>query len=225
MFDRIAHRYDLLNRVLSLGNDQRWRRRAVRALELGGRDRPLVLDLATGTADLALLIAGGHPTSRVVGLDPAERMLERGRAKAAAAGLADRVHLVTGDAQHLPFPDGVVDGITMAFGIRNVPDREAALGEMRRVTRPGGRVAVLELTEPAGAGPLARAARFHVHTLVPRIGAILSGAREYAYLQESIAAFPPPARFATMMEDAELDVVRVERILFGVCHLFVGKRL
>ncbi len=223
MFDRIAHRYDLLNRVLSLGSDQRWRRRAVRALELDSRDHPVVLDLATGTADLALLIAG-HPSSRVVGLDPAERMLERGQAKAVAAGVGDRVHLVAGDAQQLPLPDGSVDGVTIAFGIRNVPDRAAALREMRRVTRPGARVAVLELTEPEGGGLLARAARLHVHTIVPRIGALLSGAREYAYLQESIAAFPPPARFAAMMEDAGLDVVRVERILLGVCHLFVGER-
>jgi demethylmenaquinone methyltransferase/2-methoxy-6-polyprenyl-1,4-benzoquinol methylase len=224
MFDRIAHRYDLLNRVLSLGNDQRWRRRAVRALDLNGRAHPIVLDLATGTADLALLTARHHAGSRVVGLDPAQRMLAIGQSKARAEDVPDRVHLVTGDAQSLPLPDASVDGVTMAFGIRNVPDRALALREMRRVTRPGSRIAILELTEPEGNGLLARAARFHVHALVPRIGALLSGAREYAYLQASIAAFPPPERFATMMEEAGLEVVRVDRILFGVCHLFVGTR-
>jgi demethylmenaquinone methyltransferase/2-methoxy-6-polyprenyl-1,4-benzoquinol methylase len=224
MFDRIAHRYDLLNRVLSMGNDQRWRRRAVEALELDHRDHPVVLDLATGTADLALLIARRHPTSRVLGLDPAERMLAHGRTKARDAKVADRVKLITGDAQRLPLPDSSVDGVTIAFGIRNVPDRLLALREMRRVTRSGGRVAVLELTEPPGNGLLGRAARFHVHTLVPWIGALLSGAREYAYLQQSIAAFPPPSRFADMMTEAGLRVARVDRILFGVCHLFVAER-
>ena len=224
MFDRIAHRYDLLNRVLSLGIDQRWRRRTARALALDDAPGPpRVLDLATGTGDLALLIAKRHRASRVVGLDPAGRMLERARVKARAAGLADRVELLTGDAETLPFPDDSFDGVTIAFGIRNVPDRARALREMRRVTRPGGRVAVLELSEPEG-GVLGRAARFHVHTMVPWIGALLSGESEYRYLQRSIAAFPPAPEFAAMMRDAGLDVLRVDRLTFGVCHLYVAAR-
>lgn len=224
MFDRIAHRYDLLNRVLSLGVDQRWRRRTVRALALdhraeGGR----VLDLATGTADLALLIARRHPGLLVDGLDPSERMLEQGRAKIRGAGLAARVRLVTGDAESLPFPDATFEGVTIAFGIRNVPDRARGLSEMRRVTKPGGRVAVLELSEPGG-GLLGRIARFHVHTLVPRIGALLSGEREYRYLQDSIAAFPPAEEFADMMRGAGLEVIRVAPLTLGVCHLYVAER-
>ncbi len=221
MFDRIAHRYDLLNRVLSLGIDQRWRRRTVRALALDGSAR--VLDLATGTADLALLIARQGPDVRVVGLDPAERMLAVGREKTTRAGLDDRVELITGDAQTLPFPDDAFDGVTIAFGIRNVPDRVRALREMRRVTRPGGRVAVLELSEPRG-GLISRIARFHVHRLVPWIGGLLSGAREYGYLQQSIAAFPPAEEFAGTMEDAGLEMVRIERMILGVCHLYVAER-
>lgn len=224
MFDRIAHRYDLLNRVLSLGIDQRWRRRAARALALdriAGASR--VLDLATGTGDLAIMVARRHPATRVVGLDPAERMLERAEPKIGRAGVGDRVSLVPGDAQTLPFPDASFDGVTIAFGIRNVPDRDRALREMRRVTRPGGRVAILELSEP-GTGPLGRVARFHVHTLVPRIGALLSGEPEYRYLQRSIAAFPPAEEFAGRMREAGLDVLRVERLTFGVCHLYVAER-
>jgi demethylmenaquinone methyltransferase / 2-methoxy-6-polyprenyl-1,4-benzoquinol methylase len=224
MFDRIAHRYDLLNRVLSLGIDQRWRRRTVRSLALDGRPGGgRVLDLATGTADLAILVARRHPGVVVEGLDPSERMLERGRVKIERARLGDRVRLVTGDAESLPYPDATFDGVTIAFGIRNVPDRARGLAEMKRVTKPGGRVAILELSEPGG-GLLGRVARFHVHTLVPRIGALLSGEREYRYLQDSIAAFPPAADFARMMGDAGLDVVDVVPLTLGVCHLYVAER-
>jgi demethylmenaquinone methyltransferase / 2-methoxy-6-polyprenyl-1,4-benzoquinol methylase len=224
MFDRIAHRYDLLNRVLSLGIDQRWRRRTVRALALDRVAGPgRVLDLATGTGDLALLVARSHPTVRVDGLDPSERMLDEARAKIRGAGLADRVALVTGDAESLPYPDATFDGVTIAFGIRNVPDRARGLREMRRVTRPGGRVAVLELSEPSG-GLMGRIARFHVHTVVPRIGALLSGEREYRYLQQSIADFPPASEFADMMRATGLEPVRVQPLTLGVCHLYVGER-
>jgi demethylmenaquinone methyltransferase / 2-methoxy-6-polyprenyl-1,4-benzoquinol methylase len=224
MFDRIAHRYDLLNRVLSLGIDQRWRRCAVRSLALGtipGSAR--VLDLATGTGDLAILVARSHPAVQVEGLDPSQRMLDVAAAKVRDTGLAHRVALVTGDAQSLPYPDDTFDGVTIAFGIRNVPDRGRGLQEMRRVTKPGGRVAVLELSEPGG-GVLGRLARFHVHTLVPRIGALLSGEREYRYLQQSIAEFPPAGEFVAMMGDAGLERVQVTPLTLGVCHLYVGER-
>ncbi len=223
MFDRIAHRYDLLNRILSLGVDQRWRGRTVDSLALAGRTDAEVLDLATGTGDLAIQIARRHPGVRVVGVDPAERMLAHARPKIERAGLYDRVRVVPGDAEDIPFPDASFDGVTIAFGIRNVPDRARGLREMRRVTRPGGRVAILELSEPQG-GLLGRAARFHVHTLVPRIGALLSGEREYRYLQASIAAFPPAGEFATLMEEAGLRVLRVDRLTFGVAHLYVAER-
>ena len=221
MFDRIAHRYDLLNRILSLGIDQRWRRRTVRSLELD--DSARLLDLATGTADLALLLARWGPDVRVVGLDPSAQMLAVGQRKVEEAGLGDRVELTTGDAEALPFPDSSFDGVTIAFGIRNVPNRERALREMRRVTRPGGRVAVLELSEPRG-GLLSRVAAFHVHRLVPWIGSVLSGEREYRYLQQSIAAFPSAQEFGRLMEAAGLTRVRIHRMILGVCHLYVADR-
>jgi demethylmenaquinone methyltransferase / 2-methoxy-6-polyprenyl-1,4-benzoquinol methylase len=223
MFDRIAHRYDLLNRVLSLGIDQRWRRATVRSLRLDGRESPRVLDVATGTADLAIMIARSHPAVRVEGLDPSTRMLDVGRSKVGAAGLADRIRLVPGDAESLPYPDGVFDGVTIAFGIRNVPDRGRGLREMGRVTKPGGRVAVLELSEPRG-GVMGRVARFHVRTLVPRIGALLSGEREYRYLQSSIADFPPATEFARLMGESGLHVLDVRPLTMGVCHLYVAER-
>lgn len=220
MFDAIAPRYDLLNRLLSLGIDQRWRRLLVRRLELTPGAR--VLDHATGTADLALLIARSHPTVRVLGLDPSTEMLRIGLAKVAAAGLAERVELRQGEAEQLEGVDSQsIDAVSIAFGIRNVPDRGRALREFARVTRPGGRVAILELSEPRGGvmGPLAR---WHVHSVVPWVGALLSGAREYRYLQRSIAAFPPPEEFARLMEQSGLRVQSIQPLTFGVCHLYVG---
>jgi demethylmenaquinone methyltransferase / 2-methoxy-6-polyprenyl-1,4-benzoquinol methylase len=220
MFDAIADRYDLLNRLISFGIDQRWRRRTVAALNLGAGAR--VLDLATGTADLALLAARTHPDCRVVGVDPSERMLAVGRRKVEAAGLSSRVELRAGTAESLPFRGDEFDGTCIAFGIRNVPDRRRALIEMARVTRPGGRVAILELSEPR-AGLLGPLARFHIHTVVPWMGSLLSGAREYRYLQRSIEAFPPPEAFAALMDAAGLEVLSVECLTFGVCQLYVGE--
>jgi demethylmenaquinone methyltransferase / 2-methoxy-6-polyprenyl-1,4-benzoquinol methylase len=219
MFDAIADRYDTVNRVLSFGIDRRWRTRTANSLELGPGAR--VLDLATGTGDLALEVARVAPGCSVIGMDPSTRMLEIGRTKVEQRGLVDRVELRPGDAESLPFPDRHFDGVCIAFGIRNVPDRPRALGEMARVTRFGGRIAVLELSEPKG-GLLAPLARFHVRTLVPMLGALLSGAHEYRYLQRSIAAFPPAREFAQLMEQAGIDPVTVIPLTFGVCHLYVG---
>jgi demethylmenaquinone methyltransferase/2-methoxy-6-polyprenyl-1,4-benzoquinol methylase len=221
MFDGIAARYDFVNRVISLGIDQSWRRRTVSALRLP--DGARVLDLATGTGDLALLIARAVPTARVVGLDPSQNMLAVARTKLEKAGLSERVELVIGDAESLPFADATFDGVSIAFGIRNVPDRPRALAEMARVTKPGRRVAVLELSEPRG-GVLGPLARFHVHTLVPTLGALLSGAPEYRYLQRSIAAFPPAEEFAALMTAAGFEVETPHPLTFGVCHLYVGTR-
>jgi demethylmenaquinone methyltransferase/2-methoxy-6-polyprenyl-1,4-benzoquinol methylase len=219
MFDQIAARYDAMNRVLSFGLDRGWRRRTVRALALAGRAR--VLDLATGTGDLAIDIARMHPEAQVIGLDPSHRMLTVAQQKLASRGLSDRVTLVGGDAQHLPYRDGEMDAATIAFGIRNVPDRPRALGEMARVVRRGGRVAILELGEPRR-GIMARMARFHTRHVVPWLGALLSGAREYRYLQRSIAAFPPSAEFAQVMAGAGLHVLEVVPLTFGVCTLYVA---
>ncbi len=221
MFDGIAPRYDLLNRVISLGLDRRWRRALVRALALGPGGR--VLDVATGTGDVALAIARAHPDGAVVGLDPSREMLHVGRRKVERAGLAGQITLVEGDAQALPFDDASFDAACISFGIRNVPDRPRGLGEMARVVRPGGVVAVLELGEPRD-GPLAPVARWHAHTVVPRIGAALSGAAAYDYLSRSVAAFPPPGEFAAMMGAAGLAEVAVRPLGFGAAHLYSSLR-
>lgn len=219
MFDAIAHRYDLVNRVVSFGIDKRWRRKTIAALELAAGHR--ILDLATGTADMAIAVARSCNGVEVVGIDPSNGMLRVGAHKVERAGLSDRIALIPGDAQALDLADDSVDGVCMGFGIRNVPDRPSALREIARVTKPGGRVAILELSEPRSGvfGPLAR---FHVHTLVPWIGALLSRAPQYRYLEQSIAEFPPPDEFAATMETSGLSVLRVAPLTFGVCCLFVG---
>lgn len=222
MFDSIAKRYDLLNRLISLGIDQSWRRKTVRELKLGSNSR--VLDLATGTADLALLIAKMHSDTRVTGLDPSVEMMAVGRRKIAAKKLTKRVELIEGDAQQLPFEDNAFDGISMAFGIRNVPDRPRALAEMARVTRPGGRVCILELSEPRS-GLLAGISRFHMHKVVPWLGGVISGSQEYRYLPQSIAAFPPYQEFESIMQQAGLQIVHSHVLSFGVCHLYVATPL
>jgi demethylmenaquinone methyltransferase / 2-methoxy-6-polyprenyl-1,4-benzoquinol methylase len=220
MFDRIAGRYDLLNRMMSLGIDRSWRKRTVRALELGDGPRK-VLDLATGTGDLALQIARTHAQTEVVGVDPSINMLEIGKKKITVGGLDGRISMQVGDAQALAFPDNTFDAATIAFGIRNVPDRALGLREMARVVKPGGRVAVLELGEPRR-GALARFVRFHTYKVVPWMGGLISGHREYSYLQKSIAAFPDADTFAKMMSDAGLGVTVVRPMMFGVCTLFVA---
>jgi demethylmenaquinone methyltransferase/2-methoxy-6-polyprenyl-1,4-benzoquinol methylase len=218
MFDRIVRRYDMLNRMMSLGQDRRWRRALVRVLAVGGQD--CTLDVATGTGDVAAAILSSHPGARVVGLDPSTEMLAAARAK--VARFADRIDLVEGDAQALPFAAGSFASACIAFGIRNVPNRERTLAEMARVVRPGGCVAVLELTEPSGAW-LSGVARLHVHLVVPILGRLLSGAEEYAYLQRSIGAFPAPEAFAATMARVGLRGVAVTRFSFGAVSLFAGR--
>ena len=176
---------------------------------------------AAMSAGLAIDIARMHPGAHVIGLDPSPRMLAIAEAKLVRRGLADRVTLVRGDAQQLPYANCEMDAATIAFGIRNVPDRPAALREMARVVRPGGRIAVLELGEPER-GLLAGFARFHCRHVVPRLGALLSGTREYQYLQRSMAAFPPAAEFARMMEQSGLHVIDTVPLTFGVCTLYVA---
>lgn len=218
MFDRIAARYDLLNRLLSLGVDRRWRRRAVAALALP--DQAQVLDLATGTGDIALEIVRQHPDAHVVGLDPSPGMLRVAARKTVRQRDPGTIRLLVGGAERLPFPDRSFDAVAIAFGIRNVPDRSAALREMARVTRDQGRVAILELTEPRG-WLIGWAARLWIHSICPRLGAWLSGAGEYRYLERSIAAFPSAEEFDRQLIAAGLIPVAIRPLCFGVATLFV----
>tara|TARA_R110002096_G_scaffold436021_1_gene665216 strand:- start:87601 stop:88350 length:750 start_codon:yes stop_codon:yes gene_type:complete len=220
MFDNLAPRYDLLNRLMSFGVDKRWRKRTVRSLQLQPGDK--VLDLATGTGDLAISMAKKHPGVTVVGVDPSVKMLEVGRTKITKSGLTERIEMREGIGEELPFEDNTFNAVTIAFGIRNCTDRPQAVREMKRVTKPGGRIGILELGEPRK-GFMAPVARFHIHQVVPRLGAWLSGAREYRYLQESIEAFPPSEEFAATMTECGLNMLEVVQFSFGSCHLYLAE--
>lgn len=219
MFDGIAARYDLMNRVMTFGIDQRWRRQTVDALQVVAGSR--ILDLATGTGDMAIMVAERIPNCTVVGLDPSAGMLAVGRDKVAARGLGARIELVHGDACQLPFPDQSFDGITMGYGIRNVFDRPKALAEMARVLKPGARVAILETSEPKGL--LGLGAKLHMRVLVPLLGGLLSGApREYRYLQQSTTAFPNPEDFAKIIESSGLKMQQLITLLAGASCIHVA---
>src|SRR5947208_1071849 len=195
MFDRIAPVYDAMNRLMTAGLDQRWRRETASAVVRPG-DR--VLDVCCGTGDLALAAtkAGGH----VTGLDFSTSMLERARRKSSA------VEWIDGDALALPFPDASFDAATVGFGVRNLANVERGLGELRRVLRPGGRVAILEITRPRGT--LAPFYRFWFDGAVPLIGKLVPGGAAYTYLPASVRRFPGPSELAALMRSAGFGDVR-----------------
>lgn len=205
MFTRIAGRYDLMNNVMTLGMHHRWRREvaeeATRGLE------GLALDVAAGTGDLTLALGSQSGVVRAIGVDLLAVMLQRARNKARWRS-EDQVHFVTGDALHLPFPDGTFACATTAFGLRNMPDIQAALQEMVRVVRPGGAVVTLEIVPLDPQRPLAPLLRLYFRYFIPWLGAFIAGDREaYTYLPASVDRFPPPDVLVGMMEKAGLGSV------------------
>jgi demethylmenaquinone methyltransferase/2-methoxy-6-polyprenyl-1,4-benzoquinol methylase len=223
MFDAIAPRYDFLNHVLSAGIDRRWRARAIRSLRLTGSE--VVLDVCTGTADLAIAARTAAPgAARVVGVDFAGAMLDIGRDKAARAGLAHEVTFVRGDATRIPVTDSSMDAVTVAFGIRNVEDVPAACREMRRVLRRGGRLAILEFAIPTM--PVVRTAYLtYFRHILPAIGRLVSRhSAAYGYLPDSVGAFATPTQLmSTLQASGFVDVVAV-RMTCGIVFLYTARR-
>jgi demethylmenaquinone methyltransferase/2-methoxy-6-polyprenyl-1,4-benzoquinol methylase len=211
MFDRITPVYDLMNRVMTAGFDGRWRRLTAEAVVRPG-DR--VLDACCGTGDLAL--AAERAGGRVTGLDFSGRMLERARRKSSS------VEWVQGDLTSLPFRDGSFDAATVGFGIRNVPDLEAGLGELARVLRPGGRLGVLEITQPHGA--LRRFFRLWFDGAVPLLGRLLPGGAAYAYLPASVRRFPGPADIAAALDRAGFGAISWRLLAGGIVAVHTGTR-
>jgi demethylmenaquinone methyltransferase/2-methoxy-6-polyprenyl-1,4-benzoquinol methylase len=223
MFDAIAVRYDFLNHLLSAGIDRRWRRRAIRALALTGDER--VLDVCTGTADLAIAAVRGRPGARrAVGVDFADAMLRVAQRKLGRARLDPRVALVRGDATRLPVADSSVDALTIAFGIRNVEDVDAACREFARVLKPGGRIAVLEFAVPTT--PLVgHAYLWYLRHVLPRVGAALSRHDDaYSYLPASIDAFATPDALVKTLRHAGFAGVDAVRLTLGSVCLYTAQR-
>lgn len=223
MFDEIAPRYDILNRVLSFGIDVWWRKRAVALLAdgLGVRQPDRLLDVATGTADLAVEALSLRPRE-VVGVDISEGMLQGGREKLRKKGLNDRITLVQGDAADLPLPDDAFDGALVAFGVRNFEDLQAGLAGIRRVLRPGAPLVVLEFSHPT-AFPVKQGYEFYSRHVLPRVGKAVSGSSEaYEYLPESVAAFPDGEAFLTVMRDAGFSAPLARPLTFGIVSLYRG---
>lgn len=221
MFDNIAPRYDLLNRILSGGIDQQWRRVVMREVLAVKPGR--LLDVATGTADLALLAARkGVP--KVVGVDIANEMLEVGRQKVRKGDLSDQVSLQNGDAEKLPFSDQQFDVATVAFGVRNFEDLGEGLRQICRVLRPGGTLVVLEFSRPT-AFPIKQLYSFYGKFILPGIGRLISGdSTAYTYLPESIAVFPEGDEFLSWMKRAGFSKCRARRLTFGIASMYVGVR-
>ena len=221
MFSRIAPRYDLLNRLLSGGTDVAWRNRAARLLS--PHQGELHLDLCSGTGDLALAVerrSGGR--ARVVAADFTFEMLAIGRDKFRRRGA--RIPEAGADGLRLPFPDGTFDGATAAFGVRNFEDLDRGLREVCRVLKPGGRLVVLEFT-PEPSGVLAPLVRFHVRTLVPLLGRLVSrDASAYQYLPDSVGRWPSPAALADRMHAAGFASVEIHLLAFGIAAAHVARK-
>jgi demethylmenaquinone methyltransferase/2-methoxy-6-polyprenyl-1,4-benzoquinol methylase len=211
MFDRIAPVYDVMNHVMTAGLDRRWRRLAVHEVVWPG-DR--VLDACCGTGDLA--VEAERRGGRVVGLDFSERMLERARKKSGA------IEWVQGDALALPFGDGEFDAATVGFGVRNLADLEGGLRELARVLRPGGKLAVLEITRPRGV--LKPFFRLWFDVFVPLLGKVVPGGKAYTYLPASVRRFPGPEDLTALFERAGFADVRFRLLGGGIVALHVGMK-
>ncbi len=219
MFNNIAGRYDFLNHFLSMGIDKGWRKKAIaEVVEI----RPdAVLDVATGTGDMAIATATIHPC-KIMGVDIADQMLEIGRKKISAKKLQDNITLQTGDSEQMPFADKSFDAVMCAYGVRNFEHLEAGLSEMSRVLRPGGKVVILEFSHP-GSFPVKQLYNFYFRYILPVLGKWLSkNARAYSYLHESVMAFPEGKQFCEILEKCGFKEAKHRSLTFGVTTIYTA---
>lgn len=220
MFDNIAHAYDLMNRAMTFGIDKLWRRKAVRLIE---RSKPhKILDVASGTGDLAILLARRIPTASVLGVDLSQGMLDIGAKKVAEANLESRVSFQVADCLSLPLPDDSFDCVSVAYGVRNFQDLLAGYKEMHRVIRTGGMLCVIELSTPDS--PLVRPFyRFYTKCIIPAVGRLVSkDVRAYSYLPESIAAVPKGEEMLKLIKAAGFKDASFLPLTFGVCTIYTA---
>lgn len=220
MFNRISRRYDLLNRILSLGMDLYWRRAAIR--ELDPQQHLRVLDLACGTGDIAFAAANAESQRAVVGVDRAEEMLLLAEQKLKAQDLGRRVSLVLGDGMEIPAADSSIDATTIAFGIRNMPETSVCLLEMRRILKPGGKIIILEFSLPSSR--LFRALHlFYLRRIVPVIGRVVSGdSFAYSYLNQTIESYPFGEQFCLLLKSAGFNRIAYRPLSLGIVTIYTG---
>lgn len=222
MFDRIAHSYDLLNHTLSFGIDRYWRRAAIRSLSpYSPRE---ILDVATGTGDFALLATKMLHPKRLLGIDLSEGMMEVGRKKVKEAGLDGIITFQKDDCLQLSSPDNTFDAVTVAFGIRNFENLDLGLREIQRVLRPGGHIAIIELTAPR-CFPMKQLFWLYSHVIMPTLGRIISHDKDaYTYLPSTMEAFPQGEEMKQILSRAGFSKVNFRRFTFGLCTLYTAAK-
>jgi demethylmenaquinone methyltransferase / 2-methoxy-6-polyprenyl-1,4-benzoquinol methylase len=220
MFDSIARRYDFLNHFLSFGTDYRWRKRAIKIISTF-KKHPDILDVATGTGDLAIAALKLRPV-RVTGIDISEKMLGIGRKKLAEKGLTDKIDLRKGDSEQLDFEENTFDVVMVGFGIRNFADPLKGLREMFRVSKPGGLLLVLEFSKPSSF-PFRQVYNFYFLNILPLFGRLFSGDRKaYSYLPDSVMRFPDNEAFIKIMNDAGFIDPKQVKLTGGVASIYTG---
>ena len=218
MFDRISPKYDVLNHLLSFNRDKAWRRKTAKAVT---QSHPkTILDLATGTADLAIALAKRNPESFIIGMDISEKMLEIGRRKVAKEGLGSQIELRNGDAASLPFGDNAFDAVTVAFGVRNFEDLDRGITEIHRVLKPNGKAFILEFSMPEKF-PIKQLYRLYFKHLLPRIGRTVSkDSNAYDYLPASVERFPKPNAFLHILGQSGFTNALAKPMTFGIVTLY-----
>lgn len=222
MFDNIARRYDFLNRMLSLGIDKIWRKKAID--QLREKNPKIILDVATGTADVALETARRLQPERIIGVDISNEMLNHGRRKIAKQSMGHIIELREGDSENLPFQDNTFDAITVAFGVRNFENLEAGLSEMHRVLKENGKLVVLEFSRPT-AFPFKQIFQFYFKNILPLIGKWTSqDPRAYSYLYESVQAFPEGEAFLNILQKTGYKTYQCKKLTLGICSIYTAEK-
>lgn len=222
MFDRISGNYDQLNRILSGGIDQSWRKKAINKIR--SINPKVILDVATGTGDLAIMTNKMLDPDKIVGLDLSPGMLEVGIKKIAKLNLANKIEMVEGDSENLPFEDNSFDAATVGFGVRNFENLEKGINEVYRVLRPGGKFVILEFTKPR-AFIIKDLFKLYFKYILPKVGGLLSGdGAAYKYLFDSVQAFPEYEEFVTLMKNQGFKKVSYKPLSLGICCIYIGEK-
>lgn len=222
MFDEIAGKYDFLNRIMSGGVDVKWRRKTI--AELKSIQPQIILDVATGTADVALLTNEMLSPVKIIGIDISKGMLDLGKEKIVKLGLEEKISLELGDSESINFPDNYFDAVTVAYGVRNFENLDRGLKEIHRVLKPGGKLAVLEATKPRNKffGALSK---FYTLKIIPNFGKLLAQNKNaYLYLNNSIQAFPEGKQFLNILNEAGFTQTYLKTLSLGVCTIYCGSK-